>query len=123
MIGKIFGVLVSLPILCSCSGVANGGEYEGVYLMKEANSFNKILISSDGKYVHSIESNGTITSKKEGYWDKDESNGDMGITLRSFELHNQPGGGFWFIVPEKNLLGTIRLCIDIDEQICFDKMR
>jgi hypothetical protein len=120
---RIAFVLLSSLILYGCGSVGDEDTYIGEYLLQKFESENRIIISKGGKYIHRVEAKGKILSEKISVWDKDESNGDKGITFRAFQLDNQSGGGFWFVVPQKDWLGYIELCQDVEEQICFKKIK
>lgn len=112
-----------LFILMGCSRTVDETEYPGDYVIEKSDVKNRIIVFANGKYKHRTESKGVVAIERDGYWDKDEFGGYKGITFKTFRFENGGGGGFWFVVPDRSWSGDIRLCIDVEESICFKKIR
>lgn len=122
MKGRIAAASLLLLLAC-CSRDVVQDEFPGVYRFDFGEGTEVIEVKSDGTYSNSLYTGKTLDWEDAGTWSVDNKMESVGITFNRFRFgvpdrsHVQ---GYWFVIPERSILGHKRLCFDLDLGRCFE---
>lgn len=133
-------VLLLALALAGCSRSVEQSEVPGLYEFALDNMRQQVTVSAEGKYVNAFYRDGALVWSDQGQWTYEKSAGEKGIAFAEFrfgipeyspaslggpeysgmpKLPDSSNRGLWYVVPEKTLTGTRKLCFDPDLGRCF----
>ncbi|TAK40703.1 MAG: hypothetical protein EPO27_20575 [Betaproteobacteria bacterium] len=103
-----------------CARSVDQAELPGRYEFRLDSLAQQVTIAGDGKYTNAFYRSGELIWSDQGDWTYEREK--QGVTFAQFRFgipghSTQPG--YWFVVPEKSLVGIKKLCFDPDLYYCF----
>lgn len=112
-------------LLASCSGGVSDSDLIGTYVAQQGDVRQEIVVQSGGRYSNTLYKSGNVEWREDERWVREVVANRSGVTFSRFRW-GLPGysfaQGYWFVSPEKNFLGRVKLCYDLDLGRCFDRV-
>jgi hypothetical protein len=112
----------STYFVMSYSRVLASAEIPGNYAFKLGTVEEKITLLADGIYTNALRVNDQLAWEDKGTWSHDKIGNQSGITFAKFRFGVQGYSSrpsYWFVTPEKTIMGKKKLCFDPDLDRCF----
>lgn len=109
-------------LLAGCDGKIDADSIAGIYVYEDDHVMQTIQIERDFSYTNVAYQDGEKLWSDRSNWEIDRIVDDEGISFESFRFampNHSELSGYWFVVPEKSLVGQIKLCFDPDLNLCF----
>jgi hypothetical protein len=120
----LLGPVLLVLSLSACRDSETLGDVAGAYSYEENGEAQAVTVEKDGSYVNSYFRDGSLVWRDEGRWQRDEIDGERGVTFAEFRFGfagHSGRPGYWFVAPERSFSGNMRLCFDLDLGHCFER--
>jgi hypothetical protein len=112
--------------LAGCWSAPDRAALVGAYAFEKADTKQEINLNPDGTYSSRLFKNGVAVWSISGKWEYETVAGETGVIFEKFKFgiegYGAVGPGFWFVIPERALTGSIKLCFDSDLDYCFRRV-